>query len=102
MQDTPDLPAVRRRFDVPISVQGCHTALCGDLVVEGHVPAAALLRWFAKPPGFRGIAVPGMPSGSPGMEVSPIEPETYTIYAFHADGRKEVFARARGSALIAS
>lgn len=102
MRDTPDSAAVRKRFNIPDSVQGCHTALCGDLVVEGHVPAAALLRWFAKPSGFRGIAVPGMPLGSPGMEVPATEPETYMIYAFHADGRKDVFARARGSALIAS
>ncbi len=97
LEDAPDLDAVRRAAAVPDDLVGCHTGLLGDgLVVEGHVPAVALRRFLAEPAGWRGLAVPGMPLGSPGMEVSGAQPEAYTVFAFAADGRRAAFMAARG------
>jgi hypothetical protein len=98
VRDTPDLDAARRAAGVPDDLAGCHTGVTADgrFVVEGHVPAFALRRFLAAPGGWRGIAVPDMPVGSPGMEMPGVAPRPYTVLAFAADGRRELFARARG------
>lgn len=85
-----DLAPLRARLGVPADLAGCHTARLGDLLLEGHVPALAIERLLAARPAWvRGLAVPGMPSGSPGMP-SP-EPERYAVLAFGAGGRVEPF-----------
>ncbi|MFD2181742.1 DUF411 domain-containing protein [Rhodoplanes azumiensis] len=71
-----------------------HTAEIGTYVVEGHVPANAVLRLLAEAPAVRGHAVPGMPSGSPGMEGGP--EETYEVLLFGTAGSRS-FGRYRGS-----
>jgi hypothetical protein len=101
LEDAPDLDAVRRAAGVPGDLAGCHTGLLGNhLVVEGHVPAVALRRFLAAPGGWRGLAVPGMPAGSPGMEVPGVEPDAYTVFAFAADGRRAPFMTMSGDRAV--
>ena len=88
--EAPDLAAVKARHQVPAPMKGCHTALVEGYVVEGHVPAEAVDRLLAERPNIRGIALPGMPDGSPGMSGTKREP--FVIYAFGA-GTPTVFAR---------
>lgn len=95
--DTPRLIAVKARLGVPTELQSCHTAEVGGYVVEGHVPATAVERLLADRPRARGISVPGMPIGSPGMEGG--EPETYEVILFGPEGQR-VFARYRGTHAI--
>lgn len=64
---TPDLAAVKARAGAPAALQGCHTILVGGYAVEGHVPVVAVQRLLSERPAARGIALPGMPAGSPGM-----------------------------------
>ncbi|MGI9385016.1 MAG: DUF411 domain-containing protein [Methyloligellaceae bacterium] len=84
------LDTVKRLAGVPEALQACHTAEVGGYTVEGHVPAADVKRLLATKPNVRGLAVPGMPSGSPGMENG--EREAYDVLTFARDGRTEVFA----------
>lgn len=94
VQNMPDVVPVKARFGVPQSLWSCHTARVGDYVVEGHVPAEDIARMLSEAPQITGIAVPGMPAGSPGMEV-PGYSQPYDVYAFSPDGRS-VFASHAG------
>ncbi|MEQ9398944.1 MAG: DUF411 domain-containing protein [Longimicrobiales bacterium] len=89
-RDTRELMAVKIDAGVPTQMSSCHTALVDGYVVEGHVPADVVARLLAERPDIAGIAVPGMPIGSPGMEGPGARP--YEVHAFHADGTTEVFA----------
>jgi hypothetical protein len=85
-----DLAPIRARLGIPEPLAGCHSARLADLLIEGHVPALAIRRLLADRPGWvRGLAVPGMPLGSPGMPSA--EPERYDVLAFGAGGRVEPF-----------
>jgi hypothetical protein len=95
--DTNRLNAVKARLGVPPQLHSCHTAEVGDFVVEGHVPASAIDRLLAERPQARGLAVPGMPVGSPGMEGG--EPETYDVILFGPQGTR-VFLRYRGARVL--
>lgn len=86
---------VKARLGVPRDLASCHTAFVDGYVVEGHVPAAAIKRLLAERPKGTGLAVPGMPAGSPGMEVEGREPDTYEVVLFGPEGRG-TFARYRG------
>jgi hypothetical protein len=95
--ETDDLEAVKVKLGIPDDLRTCHTGQMGDYLLEGHVPAAAiayLLR--AKPEGMIGLAVPGMPVGSPGMEVKGAKPDEYSVILFGPAGRS-VLARYRGT-----
>lgn len=92
-----DLDAVPERQRVPAALRSCHTAVVDGYLVEGHVPAAVIHRMLRERPKITGIAVPGMPAGSPGME-SP-NPEAYDVVAFGPDGTR-VFARVRADGSI--
>lgn len=81
--DVADPDAVKRANGVPEALWSCHTALVEGYVVEGHVPASAVRRLLAGRPDIRGIALPGMPLGSPGMNGPKTEP--FTIYALPPD-----------------
>jgi len=85
VDDASDLDAVRRRLGIPPELRACHTAEMDGYLLEGHVPAVALRRLLAERPKARGLAVPGMPSGSPGMNG---EPQPYTVMLFEADGHR--------------
>jgi hypothetical protein len=91
VQDLPDVTPVKQRVGLPRHLGSCHTSLVGDYVVEGHVPADVIRRLLAEKPEIAGIAVPGMPMGSPGME-GPYT-ERYDIIAFRKDGSQYVFDR---------
>jgi hypothetical protein len=91
--DTGALAAAKTRLGVPGDLSACHTAEVAGYVVEGHVPAVALIRFLAEKPQAVGLAVPGMPIGSPGMEGG--EPETYDVIMFGKSGRR-VFMRCKG------
>jgi hypothetical protein len=93
VHDTEAMDAVKRRQGVPAALQSCHTALVGGYVVEGHVPAADVLRLLReKPAAVKGLAVPGMPAGSPGMEMGG-QVDRYDVVAFNRDGSTKVFAK---------
>lgn len=82
--DVMDLSEVKRQNRVPRDMEACHTATVGGYVVEGHVPASDVQRLLRERPKIRGLAVPGMPLGSPGME-SPT-PEPYSVYTLMESG----------------
>jgi hypothetical protein len=84
--DTRDIDAVKRRLGVPDDLAACHTAEVAGYIVEGHVPAAALRRFLAEKPNATGLAVPGMPIGSPGMEGG--RPEKYDVVLFTPNSRR--------------
>lgn len=89
--DSADMNAVKKRLGVPIGLASCHTALVDDTwVIEGHVPAAEIRRLFEAGAEAKGLAVPGMPGGSPGMESAPATP--YEVILFDAEGNAEVYA----------
>ena len=81
---------VKARHGVPSRVQSCHTGLIDGYVIEGHVPASDIHALLKKRPSVVGLAVPGMPIGSPGMEGPNARP--YDVVTFDKQGRSEVFA----------
>jgi hypothetical protein len=90
-RDVDDLNAVKRRHNLDRSLHSCHTAEIGGYVVEGHVPADLIQKMLRERPPIAGIAVPGMPVGSPGMEWTYKEP--YDVIAFTASGSKTIYAK---------
>lgn len=87
--DVTDLGAVKRRHGIPRRLSSCHTALLGDYVIEGHVPAEVVKKLWAELPDVKGITVPGMPIGSPGMEGP--NPQPYDVLTFDDAGNTAVF-----------
>lgn len=88
-----DLRSIKARHGVPADLEACHTALVGGYVVEGHVPADIVARLLRERPRVLGVAVPGMPAGSPGMEVPGRPSERYEVFSFDRRGKTGVFAR---------
>ncbi|HEY0875994.1 MAG TPA: DUF411 domain-containing protein [Vicinamibacterales bacterium] len=82
-----DLQKIKARYGVPASAQSCHTARVEGFTIEGHVPASEVKRLLKEKPGVVGIAVPGMPLGSPGMEVSGVTPQPYEVLTFDKSGK---------------
>ncbi len=89
---TADIDAVKRRLGVPDALASCHTAEIDGYLVEGHVPAETIEKLLAERPAIRGLAVPGMPIGSPGMETPGMAPEPFRVVAFASNGGMAVFA----------
>ncbi len=94
--NTGDVTRIKRRYGVPLELGSCHTATVGDYVIEGHVPADSIRRLLAERPPARGLAVPRMPIGSPGMEGP--DPEAYEVLLFDDRGGRSVFERKMGRA----
>jgi len=90
--DTRDLAALKTRNGVPRKMQSCHTALVDGYVIEGHVPAADVQRLLRDRPAIAGLAVAGMPIGSPGMEIDGSDVQPYDVMAFDTNGSAFVFA----------
>ena len=86
VEETADLQAVRKRMGVPADLAACHTAEIAGYVIEGHVPASAVRRLLKELPNATGLAVPGMPAGSPGMEGG--AQQRYDAILFGATGRR--------------
>ena len=86
----PRLDEVKLSNGVPRELGSCHTAIVGSYVVEGHVPASDIVRLLKEKPAISGLAVPGMPIGSPGMEGP--NPERYRVLAFDSEAKVSTFA----------
>ena len=94
VQDLPDLSAVKAKLGVPAELGSCHTAQVGRYVIEGHIPADAVHRLLKeRPTTVSGLAVPGMPMGSPGMEVPGGSVQPYLILTFDRQGQTTVYER---------
>src|SRR5829696_4530089 len=93
VHDRSDMDALKDSLGVPAALRSCHTAVVGKYVIEGHVPAADVKRLLAaKPTKTVGVAVPGMPAGSPGMEMG-ARVDRYDVIAFAPGGATRIFAR---------
>lgn len=91
--DNANRAALQEKLGISSSLQSCHTAFIDGMAFEGHVPIADIRRVLAaKPKGVTGLAVGGMPLGSPGMEVPGQKPQTYLVYSFGPSGQK-IYAR---------
>ena len=88
--------AVKAEYQVPAELQSCHTAIVDGYVIEGHVPVREIERLLVERPDFLGLAVAGMPAGSPGMEVEGTLAEPFQVIAFDANGVQKVFASYAG------
>jgi hypothetical protein len=91
VHDMPDVAPVKQEHGVPGHLASCHTAIVDGYVVEGHAPADVIRRMLAERPQVAGIAVPGMPAGSTGMEVPGGRKDPYDIIAFSRDGKVSVY-----------
>ena len=89
-KDTPDMAQIKKTLGVPGDLRSCHTAVVEGYLIEGHVPAADIDRLLATKANVKGLAVPGMPMGSPGMEGSVTQ--HYQVVAFDKAGKTKVFA----------
>jgi hypothetical protein len=95
-RDVEDMGPVKQAVGLPYTLGSCHTAEVGGYFVEGHVPAQDVLRLLRERPAARGLAVPGMPIGSPGMEHPDGRVEPYTVLLVAADGRVLEYSRYPG------
>lgn len=83
---------VKAQYQVPTELESCHTAIVDGYVIEGHVPVSEINRLLAEKPDAIGLAVAGMPTGSPGMETGGVATQPYDVILFAADGSREVYA----------
>jgi hypothetical protein len=92
-----DMNAVKAKFGITQQLASCHTAEINGYIFEGHIPAEDIQAFLANPPkNAKGLAVPGMPMGSPGMEYGD-KKDTYSVYAFNDKGQVFEFARHEGN-----
>ena len=89
--DVADTTVSRAKLGVPQALGSCHSARVGDYLIEGHVPARDIQRLLRERPGAAGLAVPGMPRGSPGMEADIKDP--YDVLLFQLNGRYTIYQR---------
>lgn len=92
VEESTNLTAIKDQYQIPAALQSCHTAIVDGYVIEGHVPAAEVERLLTERPDIAGLAVPGMPIGSPGMEVEGAAAQPYDVLAFDKSGNVEIFA----------
>ena len=90
--DLNDLRMIKSMSGIKPEQASCHTAKVGGYVIEGHVPADDIKRLLAESPEARGLILPGMPKGSPGMEVAGFDSEPFDVVTFDKSGNTEVFA----------
>ena len=89
---TDDIEAIKQQHNVPANLASCHTAVIDGYVMEGHIPADDIKRFLTEKPNLKGLAVPGMPIGTPGMESANIK-QPFTVFAFNNQGETRVFNR---------
>ncbi len=97
VRNVADLGGIKERVGVPAGMGSCHTARVGGYFIEGHVPAADIARLLDEKPDAKGLTVPGMPLGSPGMEVASGETQAYDVHLVARDGATSVFASHGGA-----
>lgn len=93
VRDEADVDAVKDQLGVPTALRSCHTAVVGGYLVEGHVPAADVKRLLSTRAKVVGLAVPGMPTGTPGMEIPGRPADRYEVLSFDARGTTKTFAK---------
>lgn len=93
VHDEEAMDRVKDELGVPQALRSCHTAVADRYLVEGHVPASDIQRLLKERPEIMGLAVPGMPAGSPGMAEPASAVGGFTVVAFQRDGATETFAR---------
>jgi len=93
VEERGDLEELKTSLGVPDDLTSCHTGVIAGYAIEGHVPPADIKRLVAARPVAKGLAVPGMPINSPGMEIAGAPDEPYTVWLFMADGTRTAFAR---------
>ncbi|MEM8484496.1 MAG: DUF411 domain-containing protein [Bacteroidota bacterium] len=91
--DLDDLSDIKTQFGVPQKLRSCHTAVVDGYIVEGHVPADVVEKMLREKPDIAGISVPGMPIGSPGMEVEGRPADRYNVMAFNKNGQTSIYAQ---------
>jgi hypothetical protein len=101
INDVEDTAPIRQKFGLPAKFGSCHTARMGNYVVEGHVPAQELRRLLREKPSALGLAVPGMPVGSPGMEMGDRR-DAYDVLLVRADGSSRVYQSYRAKFSVKS
>ncbi len=94
--DLNDLSAIKTKHGVPSKAQSCHTAVVNGYVVEGHVPASDVKRMLKEKPAIKGLALPGMPQGSPGMERADGLVPAYQVLSFEKSGATRIYAQHGG------
>lgn len=93
VNDEPNMPALKRSLGVPDDLISCHTGVVEGYAIEGHVPVEDVLRLLReRPADVRGLAVPGMPLGSPGMETPDGARDRFVVVAFERNGARRAFA----------
>jgi hypothetical protein len=92
VMDVDNMSPIKERVGVPYGMGSCHTAEVGGYFIEGHVPAEQVLRLLKEKPKAKGLTVPGMPIGSPGMEQGDIK-QPYEVHLVHTDGTTSVYAK---------
>lgn len=91
VHDVDDVTPVKDDAGVPADKRSCHTAIVGGYAIEGHVPPATIKKFLAEHPKAAGLAVPGMPTGAPGMEMPGMQPDHYDVIAFQSNGASTVY-----------
>jgi hypothetical protein len=91
--DLNDLSAIKSKHGVPARLQSCHTGVVNGYVVEGHVPASDVKRMLKELPAIAGLALPGMPIGSPGMEEPGMKTQPYEVLTFDKAGTTRTYSR---------
>ena len=91
-----DISVIKDQYQIPNNLRSCHTAQIANYAIEGHVPINTIEKLFREQPGIKGIAVPGMPFGSPGMDMHSHEShshdyENYKVISFSKIGKTEIF-----------
>ena len=93
---TDDVQAIKKKYGVPEAMASCHTAIVDGYVIEGHVPANDIMKLLKTKPKIVGIAVPGMPSGTPGMEMGDRK-DSYNVMSFDKENHYEIFNSYEGT-----
>ena len=89
--DSGDIKSLKNKYEVPSAMESCHTTIIGDYFVEGHIPLEAIEKLLTEKPSIKGIAMPGMPMGSPGMIGA--KNGAFVIYSINNDGSYNEFMR---------
>ncbi|MBF0453388.1 MAG: DUF411 domain-containing protein [Magnetococcales bacterium] len=93
VENSDEMGVIKSRLGVPETMNSCHTAVIDGYVIEGHVPASDVRKLLKERPAVDGLAAPGMPMGSPGMEVEGEAPDAYDVLTFTKEGKTGLFSR---------
>lgn len=93
IDEAADMNAIKAKYLVPDDLTSCHTGVVGNFAFEGHIPPADIKRFLKQKRKSKGLAVPGMPVNSPGMEVKGQANEPYTVWEYYATGKRSSFTR---------